>query len=400
MDTTEQAPALDGIVVLDLGQVYNGPYCTHLLRHLGAEVIKIEPFSGDPIRWRSDEATSGQAFKFLNAGKKSLRLDLRSSQGHTLMLQLVAKADVVVENFAPGTAAKLGIDWETLHQTNPRVILASGSGYGSSGPNASLRGMDITVQAMTGVLAATGFPDAPPVKSGPAVADFSGGTHLAAAILAALFQRERSGFGQHVEVSMQDALLPMLTSNLAGLLESDGAFPERTGNRHGGLSVCPYNVYPTADGWIAVLCLRSQHWYQLCTLMDRHDLADDPSLSSPAGRVARMDELDELIETWTAEYPTNELCDELQRAGIPCASVRRLAELLNDEHLRARGMVRETSANGRQDTIFGSPLVLHDAPAQAVTPAPVLGADVEAVLRDKLELSAEAITELREHAIV
>jgi formyl-CoA transferase len=391
-----QPPALDGIVVLDLGQIYNAPYCTHLLRHLGAEVIKIEPFAGDPIRWRSDQTSSGQAFALLNAGKKSLRLDLKSPQGHALMLRLVAGADVVVENFAPGTMGRLGLDWQTLSGVNPRIVLASGSGYGSYGPNAELRGMDITVQAMTAVLATTGFPDQPPVKAGPAVADFSGGTHLACAVLAALFQRERTGSGQRVEVSMQDAVLPMLTSNLAGLLESDGEFPDRTGNRHGGLSVCPYNVYPTSDGWLAILCLRTRHWHSLCELMGLPDLAEDTSAATPAGRVARMDEIDERIGHWTATMATAEAFDLVQRNDIPAAPVRTLRELLDDPHLRERGMLRHVGA----DTVLGSPLVLGDSAPQETSPAPELGADTDEILAGVPGLSPDDIAGLREHGAV
>lgn len=247
------AGALSGIVVLDLGQIYAGPYCTHLLRSLGATVIKIEPFGGEPIRWRSTGETSGQAFLLLNAGKQGVRLDLKNPRGRDILLGLVRQADVLVENFAPGVLERLGLGWDVLRAIRPELVLASARAYGSHPATQGLRGMDVTVQAVSGIVSATGFPDSAPVKAGAAVVDFSAGTHLAAAVLAALFQRERTGTGQHVEVAMQDAIVPTLTSNLAGLLESSGEFPERTGNRHGGLAVCPYNIYPARDGWLAIL---------------------------------------------------------------------------------------------------------------------------------------------------
>ncbi|MCW2778755.1 MAG: carnitine dehydratase [Frankiales bacterium] len=333
--------ALQGVVVLDLGQVYNGPYCTHLLRHLGATVVKVEPPSGDPVRWRSDSATSGQAFMMLNAGKRGLRLDLKHPEGKALFLDLVRCADVVVENFAPGALDRLGLDWPTLSQANPRLVLASSSGYGSDGPYSALRGMDVTVQAMTAVLATTGFPDGGPVKAGPALADFGSGVHLACAVLAALFQRERTGLGQRVEVAMQDAVLPSLTSNIAGALEGGPDFPERTGNRHGGLAVVPYNVYPASDGWMAVLCLRDRHWEALCAVMQRPDLAADAALATPSGRVARMDDVDAAISAWTVGSSKDELFRLLQDADIPSAPVRSLHEVIHDPHLRHRGMLQE-----------------------------------------------------------
>src|ERR1700753_738466 len=242
----KSGPALDGVLVLELGQIYAGPYCTHLLRSLGATVIKIEPFEGEPIRWRSSGQSSGQDFLMLNASKKGVRLDMKKARGKQIFLDLVRQADVVVENFADGVLERLGIGWDVLHEMRPGLVLGSGRGHGrhpgargarggivwnvlheirpelvlASGraygrhPAAEgLRGMDVTVQALSGIVSSTGFPDGPPVKAGGAVADFAAGTHLAAAVLAALFQRERTGRGQHVEVAMQDAIVPTLTSN-------------------------------------------------------------------------------------------------------------------------------------------------------------------------------------------
>lgn len=329
-------PALDGVLVLELGQIYAGPYCAHLLRSLGA--------------------------------------------------------DVVVENFAEGVLERLGIGWETLHEIRPELVLASGRAYGRHPATDGLRGMDVTVQAMSGIVSGTGFPDGPPVKAGGAVADFAAGTHLATAVLAALFQRERTGPGQHVEVAMQDAIVPTLTSNLAGLIESGGDFPERTGNRHGGLDISPYNIYPAANGWVAILCLRPKHWSDLCRVMDRPDLAADPRLATPAGRVQNMDEVDAAVTAWTSHLGQDEVFRSLQQAGIPSAPVRQLSDVLHDPVLRDRGML--TDIGDRACTIFGSPLHLADSPEPETWPAPLLGEHTAEVLRDRLNCSDEQIQQL------
>lgn len=392
--------ALEGVVVLDLGQVYAGPYCAHLLRALGATVLKVEPPGGESLRWRGDGTSSGAAFLLLNAGKQGVRLDLKSSRGRELLLELVARADVLVENFAPQVMDRLGLGWDVLHAANPRLVLASGRAYGRHPATEGLRGMDVTVQAASGVLSATGFPDGPPVKAGAAVVDFAAGSHLTAAVLAALYQRERTGRGQHVEVAMQDAVLPSLASNIAGLLESADDFPERTGNRHGGLAVCPYNVYPTTDGWLAVLCLRPVHWAALCELMGRGDLAGDPVLATPAGRVARMDDVDAAVAAWTSTTDTDSCMSQLQRGGIPAAPVRSLREVVADPVLRDRGMLAETGAGARRSTVFGSPLQMGDSPAHLPGPAPLLGEDTHRVLRELLWMTDEQIAVLHDDGIV
>ena len=392
--------ALDGIVVLDLGQVYAGPYCTHLLRSLGATVIKIEPFEGEPIRWRSTGETSGQAFLMLNPGKKGVRLNLKQPQGREIFLQLVRQADVVVENFTEGVLDRLGIGWETLHEVRPELVLASARAYGRHPAADGLRGMDVTVQAVSGIVSATGFPDGAPVKAGGAVVDFATGTHLASAVLAALFQRERTGAGQHVEVAMQDAIVPTLTSNFAGLLEAEGEFPERTGNRHGGLAVCPYNIYPVTDGWLAILCLRSKHWTDLCRLMDRPDLGGDPLLATPAGRVKRMDEVDAAVTAWTSGLGKDDAFRLLQGADIPAAPVRSLREVLHDPVLRDRGMLAEIGEGARASTILGSPIHLADSAAPETWPAPLLGEHTLEVLRDRLKLSDAELAQLTADGVI
>ena len=237
--------AFDGVRVLELGQIYNGPYCGLLFAQLGADVIKIEPPGGEPLRFRSHEPVESHEFVMLNSNKRSVVLDLKTDAGRQALLDLVETADVLIENFAPGTMERLQLGPARLLAHNPRLVVASGKGYGSTGPYAHMSAMDITVQAMSGAASATGEPDGPPTKAGAAFVDFSGGIHLFAAISAALFQRERTGRGQIVEVSMHDTIYPMLASSLGGLHNNpERQLPERTGNRHSGMAVAPYNIYP------------------------------------------------------------------------------------------------------------------------------------------------------------
>src|SRR5271166_2057311 len=241
---------LQGVTVLDLGQIYNGPYASFLMATSGARVIKVEPPGGENMRRRA--AVGGGAmlpFAMLNSNKEFVTVNLKSDAGRDLLLKMVRKADILIENFAPGVMDKLGVGPSQLLQENPRLIYAAGTGYGWSGPYRNSLAMDLTVQAMSGVMASTGFPDRPPVKSGAALCDFFGAVHLYGAAVSALFDAQRTGVGRFVEVAMLEAVYPTLSSAL-GLFHSLGnRNPPRTGNRHNGLAESPYNVYAAKDGW-------------------------------------------------------------------------------------------------------------------------------------------------------
>ena len=394
------ARALDGILVLDLGQIYNGSYCGLLLSYLGAEVVKVESPSGDPTRWRV-KGRESQPFMMLNSNKKGVRLDLKTDRGKDLFLRLVERADVVVENFAPGTMQRLGLGYPVLSEVNPRLVVASGKGFGSSGPHRDYPAMDLTIQAMTAVMTTTGFAGQPPVKAGIAPADFMGGVHLLSSVLAALYQRERTGRGQLVEVSMQEALLPALTSALGGYFESNGTLPEQTGNRHNGLSVCPYNVYPASDGWVAILCMTDRHWRALCGLMERDDLRDDPTLATTPGRCASMDMIDEAVGDWTRHQAKADLFERITAAHIPAAPLTRLSELVADPHLRERGMLREVEHPTMGTvTVFGNPLRLAASDPVETRPAPLHGEHTDLVLKEHLGLGADELSQLRDEGVI
>lgn len=312
--------ALEGVKVICLGQFYFAPYCTMLMARLGADVIKIEAPDGDPYRRMPtlDEDGEPIQYRFLNSGKRTMRLDLKSPGGQEVLRELARTADVLVQNLSPGAMDRFGLGYHQLSAINPQLIMASGTGFGSFGPYAGEQAMDLTIQARTAIMSTTGFEDGPPVRTGPSVVDFMAGTHLIAGVLAALLQRTRTGRGQHVEVSLQDAILPSLTSNIAALLSPGTISRERTGNRHGGMSVAPYNAYPAADGWITILCPTDAHWQRLSGLMDAPATAD-PRFAAMAGRCDHMADVDALVGAWTQGLTKAELTAVLKASKIPCA---------------------------------------------------------------------------------
>jgi crotonobetainyl-CoA:carnitine CoA-transferase CaiB-like acyl-CoA transferase len=393
---------LAGITVLDLGQVYQGPYATMLMARAGADVIKIEPVEGEPVRRRSAVSKGAMLpLAMLNANKRGITLNLKSPEGRGLLLKLVERADVLLENFAPGVMDRLGVGWEVLHAVNPRLVYASGSGFGLSGPDRDALAMDLTVQAVSGAMSITGFPDGPPVKSGPAFVDFLSGTHLYGAVMTALFERTRTGTGRLVEVAMVETVYPALASNLSLLYGTSGAVTTRTGNRHGGLSIAPYNVYPARDGHVAILCIKEGHWTNLLRAMGREDLADDPRFATNALRVRNLEDTDAVVEAWTATRSRAEIFAAIKRYRIPCAPVRDLEEVMQDPHMHARGMLEwvEHPELGRV-VLPSSPLRLHGAGRPETAPSPALGQHNDEIYGGLLGLTADEIAALREKGAI
>jgi CoA:oxalate CoA-transferase len=388
---------LAGLRVLELGQIYNGPYAGLLMALGGAEVIKIEPPAGDLLR-RRGERVSGALYPFcaLNANKRGLTIDLKADAGRELLLELSSEADILIENFRPGVTERLGIGSEAVLEINPRLVYASGSGFGLSGPYRDYPAMDVTVQAMSGVMSITGWPDSPPVKAGPAIADFFGGIHLYAAVVAALLEREKTGQGGLVEVAMLDAVFPSLMSSLGLLFGSDGTIPLRTGNRHNGLAEAPYNVYETSDGYLALICVSDSHWQALLKAMERDDLAADPRFLDMAARVANVDAIDRLISEFARPWATEPLFEHLRAAGVPSAPVRGLDAVVADRHLHSRGFLQEIEHPEMGEiTVFSSPMRFGELSPPEVTPSPGLGQDNETVVRDVLGASDDRLGQLK-----
>lgn len=392
---------LAGIVVVDLSQIYNGPYATFLMAMAGARVIKVEPRTGEHLRRRGVVGGAALPFAMLNANKSSVSLDLKSQRGRELLIEMVKKADVLVENFAPGVMDRLGLGIATLHKINPRLIYASSSGYGHAGLYRDYPAMDLTVQAMSGVMSVTGFPDRPPVKAGPALCDFFAGVHLYGGIVTALLDRERTGQGRAVEVAMMDSVYASLSSNLGLSYGSGWKEAPRTGNRHGGLAESPYNVYPTSDGYIAIICVGEIHWKNLIKAMGRDDLGKDPKFASLKTRVAHMDEVDEIVSGFTKKFTRDDLFKLLLEHRVPSAPVRTLDEVVNDPHMHQRGMLQwiDHPELGRI-VVQGSPMRYEGAPATPHVPSARLGESNFGILCDWLGLSKEEVTKLHAEGVV
>jgi len=339
-DAVTARQPLAGVVVIDLSHIYNGPYATFLMAMAGAQIIKIEPHGGEHLRHRANLGGASLPFAMLNSNKDAVTLNLKSPRGRELLFAMVRKADVVVENFAPGVMDRLGLGAEALHKINPRLIYASSSGYGRSGPYRDYPAMDLTVQAMSGVMSITGFPDKPPVKSGPAVADFFAGVHLFGGIMTALYEREKTGKGRTVEVSMQEAVYASLSSNLGMYHGRGGKVPPRTGNRHGGMAEAPYNVYPARDGHVAIICNNNRHFHALLTAMKREELKDDPRFADLKSRIQHMEEIDELVGAWTVTLDRADIVSLLLEHRVPHAPVRDLGEVIADPNMHARGTLQ------------------------------------------------------------
>lgn len=392
---------LSGITVIDLSHVYNGPYATFLMAMAGANVIKVEPFQGEHLRSRGDMGGAALPFAMLNSNKKPVTLNLKTEKGRELLREMAARADILVENFAPGVTERLGIGPADLHKINPRLIYGSSSGYGKTGPYRDYPAMDLVMQAMCGVINSTGFPDQPPVKSGAAICDFMAGIHLYGAIMTALYARERTGKGRVVEVSMQDATYASLASNLGMVHARGAAAPERTGNRHGGLGISPYNVYPTKDGYVVLNAPGDHHFRSILDVLGRPDLKADPRFLTRSARVANFAAVDELIEGWTKTLTKDEVARRMLAAKVPCAPVRNLMEVMHDENMHARGSLQwiDHPELGRV-VLPHSPLVFEGTQRRPIEPSLPLGASNDAVFGDWLSHSKEELAAYKAEGVI
>lgn len=394
-------PPLTGITVLDLTQIYNGPYATFLMAQAGADVVKIEPPGGEHLRKRQGASGAHVPFAMLNANKRTLSLNLKSDDGKDLLKRLCNEADVLIENFAPGVMDRLGVGYEVLKKINPRLVYASGSGYGLDGPYRDYPAMDLTVQAMSGAMTITGNPDQDPMKCGPALCDFFGGIHLYSAITTSLFNRERTGEGSLVEVSMMESTFMSLASTLGIFYGSEGQAPDRTGNRHGGLSLAPYNVYPTNDGHIAIIANNDKHWQSLAQALGLSDLLEDPRFETMRERCDNIDALDEAISTVTRSMSKDDIFSTLIEVRVPCAPVRSLEEVVNDPHLHARGMLQwiDHPDYGRL-ALPTSPLRYQGAEKVEYRPSAHLGEDTQAILKQYLNIDDAELTRLHQEEVI
>ena len=367
---------LQGIRVLDLTRVLAGPYATALLADLGAEVIKLEPLTGDDYRHIGPFKDSESAlFTLNNRGKRSLALDLKNPADLKLAQDIAARVDVVVENFRPGVAARLGLGAEALRAANPRLIYCSISGFGQDGPFRDLPAYDLVVQAMSGLMAATGEEGRAPLKTGESIADLLAGLFASWSIMAALVGRNASGQGAALDVAMYDALFSMLTTSHALHLYA-GQLPQRVGNRH-PLST-PFGCFATSDGQVVIAVLNARQFATLATLIGQPGAADDPRFVTDETRTENEPALRALIEGWSSRLTTQQAVAALSGVGLPAAPIWDIAQAADSEHAQARGLV--SMLNGRP--VVGQPVRFDGAKPVADRAAPRLGADLEAVLRE------------------
>lgn len=390
---------LAGVTVLDLGQIYNGPYCGYLLAMAGARVLKVESPVGEGLRGRAG-SDPGYSFAMLNGNKETLTVNLKNEEGRGLLIELAKRADVLLENFAPGTMARLGVGSDVLTRANPRLIYAASTGFGATGPHRDYLAMDVTVQAMSGAISITGNEGQPPVKSGPALCDILGGAHLYAAIVSALYRRERTGAGAVLDIAMQDAVFPTLISAL-GAYYALGGDPPRTGNRHQALAVAPYNLYATRDGHVAIICIRDGHWRKLARAMGQPELADDPRFANMAVRCEHIEATDAAVEAWTSTLSRDEVFRVCQAHEVICAPVRSLDDVVHDPHLLARGALHKVA-----HPMYGA-VALPSTPLRftdVTPPSPKLprglGADTAAVLESILGYGAAEVQALRDRGAI
>ena len=392
---------LDDLVVIDFTRVLSGPYCTMQLADLGARIIKIEqPGRGDDTRAWGPPFVAGESAYFLsvNRNKESLTLDLKHRAAATVLDALLAQADVLVENFRPATMDRLGLGYEALAVRYPRLIYCSISGFGQTGPRAPDAGYDAVMQAEGGLMSVTGAADGPPFRLGVAIADIATGMFAAQAILAALVARDRTGRGQHVDVAMLDSVAALLTYQ-AGIFFATGTTPPRMGNRHP--TIVPYETFSAADGEFVLAVGNDDQFRRLCVVLGRPDIASDERFASNARRVEHYAALKAALDPVIAQWTRPKLVEALTSAGVPCGSVRSVAEALADPQLAARDMIvalQHQSAGTVR--VLGTPLKLSDTPAEVHAAPPVLGQHTEAILRNDVGLSDEEIRTLRESGAI
>lgn len=325
---------LAGIRVIDLTQIYQGPYAAFLMAAAGADVIKVEPPSGERLRGRGGEFTP-LSFVMLNSNKRSVTLDLKSAEGKELLKQLVADADVLLENFAPGVMDRLDLGWDVLHELNPTLIYGSGTGYGLSGPDRDQLAMDHTIQAASGVMSSTGNEGQPPARAGGAPSDLIGGVHLYAGVMSALVGRGTTGKGSRVEVSMLEAMFFTLCSEFAAYHARGEVPPRNSARSPSGAS--PYGIYRCADGWIAIICVAESHWQAIARTIGRANILETDEFDAAHKRKKREAEIGEMIEAWSGKLSRDEAFARMREAKVPVAPVKTLDEVYKDPHLLARG---------------------------------------------------------------
>jgi crotonobetainyl-CoA:carnitine CoA-transferase CaiB-like acyl-CoA transferase len=390
------AGPLHGITVLDLSRVLSGPYCSMQLADMGARVIKIErPGAGDDTRAWGPPFIKGESAYFLsiNRNKESVTLNFKHPEGRRLLDELIARADILIENFRPGTLEEMGLGYEHLHKKHPRLIYTSISGFGHTGPLRERAGYDAVLQGEAGIMSLTGPSDGGSYKVGIAIADLSAGLFAAQGTLLALYARERSGQGQHVDVAMLDSVAALLTYQ-AGIYFAEGAPPRRVGNAHP--TVAPYETFQAKDGEVVLAAGNDDLWRKFCRVAGLDEYAADPRFATNRERVRNYDLLRPIVASAFLSRTRDEWLSLLNDAGVPAGPVRNLHEVLTDEQLIARDMIHTLPhATAGPVQVLGIPVKLSETGGSIRRPPPALGEHTEAILTSELGLSPARVAELR-----
>ncbi len=395
------AGPLTGVTILDLTRVLSGPYCTMVLADMGARVIKIEqPGKGDDTRAWGPPFVAGESAYFLsiNRNKESVTLDFKQPAGRAILERLIARADVLVENFRPGAMRRLGLDYDTLSTTHTRLLYASISGFGQNGPKRDRPGYDAVVQAEGGLMSVTGAADGPPYRLGVAIADLVAGLLAAQGITLGLLARHTTGRGQHVDISMLDGVAALL-SYQAGIFFATGEAPARMGNRHP--TIVPYETFEASDGEFVLAVGNDDQFRRFCRVTELDAMAGDERFATNPGRVGNYAALRVELAAALRRRPRGEWIEKLTAAGVPCGAVRDVREVLTDPHLEARRMVEavEHVSAGRLN-VLGIPIKLSDTPGRIRMAPPTLGQHTARVLHEDLGMAEAEIDALRRASVI
>ncbi|MDT4838824.1 CaiB/BaiF CoA transferase family protein [Achromobacter agilis] len=384
---------LSGIRILDLTRIISGPYCTSILADMGAEVIKIEtPGEGDPVR-RQGVIKNGLSWYFANynRNKRSVALDLYSQEGKDILRQLIPTCDVVIENYRPGIMEKMGFGDDALKALRPDIIHCSINGFGTSGPYRDRPAFDFIAQAMSGFMSLNGGENDPPMRAGPPISDLVAGMNGALGVLAALLRRERTGRGDSISVSLMSSMIGLLSFQAANYFAS-GELPPRTGNDHG--IVAPYGLFETADGQVAIAPSNDAMYDKFLDALALQSLRSHPDFQANADRMLNRASIKAVIEARTRQESSRYWIERLNQYGVPCGQVLNLREVFDDPQVADQDMAIDVPhPDGQQVRMLGFPIKFAESPCQARTPAPSLGGDTEAVLRE-LGLPEDRIQEL------
>ena len=384
---------LKGVKVIDFSHAWAGPTCTMLLGDAGADTIKVEPTTGDFYRTAMD----GAVFINVNRNKRSIALDLKTNEGRRIALKLLERADVLVENFVPGVMDRLGLGYQTISKMNPRIIYCSISGFGQEGPYHKRPSFDPVAQAMSGIMLATGEPDRPPVRILPPMIDYSAGIHAAYGIVIALLNREQTGKGERIDISLMDIGIVQMGAFVTHYTMT-GELPERMGSAHKAWA--PYQAFEASDGWVQIAVASDEMWLNLCKVLKLEDLGNDSRYATPQSRRKHRKELAELLTKVTRQYRARELESLLSEAGVPSGQLRNIAEVMEDPQVKARHLIDDIEYPGLgKIKVVKNPIFFSGHAPRTQLQAPQLGEHTAAVLAE-LGYSEAEIQRLEDTGIV